>query len=499
MRRAAVIGSGISGLTAALLLSRRGFAVSVFEKQREAGGALHRFRRGSIPFDVGFHYTGGLGHGEILRALWRHCGIDGKITILPFPEQGSDCVRVEGFPEPIHAYFSYERITDELLRFFPREKKGILQFFQTIRDVAASIPFYNMEVPLAGFLQSLAFPEQSSLADLITSCTANPALQTVLSLPVLLHGVRPGNIGLTMHTSVAHLMYQGMYTVDRGGQAIADALLQVLREAGVTVHTSAPVEHILTENGRVTGIRTSTGDFDADDVVFTPHPSLLPDMVSSAGLRKVYRNRLRDLENTLSMFIVFGAIEEAKHNERLRWTNYYSLPASLKIPTPCDRPEQCFFLSGCGYRDTEGAGKNGKDRAVIIMRPANWEEAEPFDRGPRKRAGAYSRWKKSEADRLVSAVQANWDGLLNGFRVINTASPLTFRDELSYVRGAVYGRQHTMNQFGVGARTKVSGLWLSGQSTLMTGVLGASLSALVTVGSMTGDLETLWREVRECV
>ena len=497
MKKAAVIGSGISGLTAALLLSRRGYDVSVFDRQRQAGGALHRFRRDSIPFDVGFHYTGGLGKGQILRALWRYCGIEDELTVLPFPDRGSDCVRVGDYPGAIHAYFSYPRITEELCRHFPGERQGIRRFFKTIRQIADTIPFYNMECSLADFLQKLAFPEQTSLGSLITSCTTDPVLQAVLSLPVLLHGVRPDGIGLTMHTSVAHLMYQGMYTVDRGGQAIADALLQRLEEAGVRIFTAAPVERILTEHDRVIGIRTPADDFPADEVVFTGHPSLLPDLVDSSRLRKAYCNRLRDLDNTISMFIVFGVIEGGHRNEQLRCHNFYAVPANLKIPDPCKRPERCFFLSGC--RDLKGTGTDGMDRAVTIMRPADWIEAAPFDRGPRKRAAGYARWKRTEADKLVSAVKANWDGLLNGFRVINTASPLTFRDELNYVRGAVYGRQHNMDQFAVGARTKLTGLWLSGQSTLMTGILGASLSALVTVGSMTGTLETLWREVQECV
>ena len=56
-----IIGSGISGLTAAAILAAKDRKVVIIEKQPRIGGALKRFRRSNIPFDVGFHYTGCLG------------------------------------------------------------------------------------------------------------------------------------------------------------------------------------------------------------------------------------------------------------------------------------------------------------------------------------------------------------------------------------------------------------------------------------------------------
>ena len=61
-----VIGSGISGLTTAALLAKNGHSVVILEKDGKPGGALRRFSRSGIPFDIGFHYTGGLGEKQIL-------------------------------------------------------------------------------------------------------------------------------------------------------------------------------------------------------------------------------------------------------------------------------------------------------------------------------------------------------------------------------------------------------------------------------------------------
>ena len=244
-------------MTAAVLLNRQGYDVVVLEKQRQAGGALHRFKRQGVPFDVGFHYTGGLGQGEILKTLWDYCSISKFLNIVPFPADAADHAHVHGLSSPVRAFFSYDRFADELFRHFPSEKEGIKQFFTTIRKFGLSIPFYNMTEPLTPFLRQLAFREQYSLADLLTNCTSDSHLQAILSLPVFLHGVQPAKIGLTMHASVAHPVYSGMYTVDGGGQAIADAYLNLLEESGIEVHTSTSVETIVTDSNRVTGVRTA--------------------------------------------------------------------------------------------------------------------------------------------------------------------------------------------------------------------------------------------------
>jgi all-trans-retinol 13,14-reductase len=56
---AIVIGSGIGGLTAAVLLARHGGKrVLVLERHYEAGGFTHTFRRPGYEWDVGLHYVG---------------------------------------------------------------------------------------------------------------------------------------------------------------------------------------------------------------------------------------------------------------------------------------------------------------------------------------------------------------------------------------------------------------------------------------------------------
>ena len=78
---------------------------------------------------------------------------------------------------------------------------------------------------------------------------------------------------------------------------------------------------------------------------------------------------------------------------------------------------------------------------------------------------------------------------------LTAGSPLTFKDELDSPEGGLYGVQHSIDQYVARARTKIRGLFLSGQGTLMTGVMGASLAGVVTVGEMTGT-EKIWDKIK---
>jgi len=74
-----VVGSGISGMTLALLLGMNGHSVLLLEKNRNIGGSMARFYKQGIPFDTGFHFTGGFYKNGILKDMLTVLGISDQI------------------------------------------------------------------------------------------------------------------------------------------------------------------------------------------------------------------------------------------------------------------------------------------------------------------------------------------------------------------------------------------------------------------------------------
>src|SRR4030065_2376306 len=70
-----IIGSGVGGLSAGILLSLLNFRVTGVEKNALRGGLMRSYRRAGIDCPVGVHYVGALGNGEPLGKMFYVLGI----------------------------------------------------------------------------------------------------------------------------------------------------------------------------------------------------------------------------------------------------------------------------------------------------------------------------------------------------------------------------------------------------------------------------------------
>jgi len=78
---ALVVGSGIGGLSVAILLAKLGYHATVVEKNPHPGGLLRSYVRKGIACPVGVHYLGSLGPGQVLRSLFDLLGVSGGIPV----------------------------------------------------------------------------------------------------------------------------------------------------------------------------------------------------------------------------------------------------------------------------------------------------------------------------------------------------------------------------------------------------------------------------------
>ncbi len=485
-----VIGSGVSGLTTAALLAQNGREVVIVEGGRRPGGALRRFSREGIPFDVGFHYTGGLGQGQVLRALWDCLGISQAITAIPLHPERYDLLQIQGLNREVRAFYEYDRLEEELCTVFPAERRGIGQYLATIRELCRAVPFYNPALALTPFLRGAAADQP--LTRVLAAHTGNPALQAALCAPAFLYGVAPARAGLAMHAVVAHGYYSGAWGIAGGGEAISRALLDRLAGLGVEIRSASGARAIKVAEDRVAGVAGDGWEIAAETVIYTGHPHYLPGLLPTEALRPAYRDRLRALADTVSMIILFGEAVKASPLPLLDRANLYQLrPGFDLLATDAAAGPPSLMVTAPGRHDGPASPAA---KGVILMRPAELAEVIAFDRGSGNRAPGYAELKERVAAEMLAQAAAFGEDFRN-VRPLAVGSPLTFRDELGSPGGGVYGVRHSRDQYIATARTKLPGLYLSGQGSLMTGVMGASLAGLVTAGEILG-LERIWDMVR---
>jgi all-trans-retinol 13,14-reductase len=490
-----IVGSGIAGLTAGAILSKNGKKVVIVEKQPNPGGSLRQFKRNKISFDVGFHYTGGLGPGEILDIIWRYCDVLPQLSILPLTPGGYDHFEFFRKGKSVSGYFSYERFATELKRVFPAEKTGIDTYFATIRQLCADVPFYNTELPLTPFLRGYK-SNPRSLSEFLNSTIHDPLLKAVLAAPAFLYGVPVAQASLEIHALVAHGYYSGAYTVAGGGQAIVDAFISTLQGNGVELLTDANVTSLQSENGVITGVNIEGREsIICDQVIYTGHPSQVVDMVPQAVFRPAYRRRLRELKNSLSMFAVFCKGEHSL-NTCTGPVNYYLLPEEGEVlPANADTPHDLRPMMMTGSQGKRSDALQQDRNGIILLRLGYWKDTEQFAHaGAERRSSKYADYKMSVGKDMIAKAEQRWGHICGHLEPLAIGTPLTFRDELVAPYGCAYGAMHCLGQYNPDVRTRMPGLYLSGQSTLMTGVVGSSISGLVGAGEILG-LESLWNGV----
>ncbi|MDR2669858.1 MAG: FAD-dependent oxidoreductase, partial [Desulfovibrio sp.] len=128
-----VVGAGISGMTAALLLARRGRAVTLVEKKAAVGPTLRGFSRKGVHFDTGLHYMGGLSPGGPLLRYFRLLGLDG-LPLAEFNPLGFDRIRFPDAGREINLPVGRDALTDALCAEFPADVAFIRRYLRELES-----------------------------------------------------------------------------------------------------------------------------------------------------------------------------------------------------------------------------------------------------------------------------------------------------------------------------------------------------------------------------
>lgn len=485
---AIIIGAGLAGLSCALLLARSGRKVLVVEQHTSPAPVMSGFEREGIYFDSGFHYAGGLGAGGALQPLFRHLGLADKLQLFPYDPAGFDSLRFSDGGKEYALPVGFGNIMDYLAEQFPAAKGEISSYLAEIASSWRNSPYLNLEVGLANF--GMEPVHGCSLQQRLEVFSPWPQLQSLLSMHSLLYGILPARAPFALNAHVAGSYYHSAHGIVGGGRKLLQALLTLLKDAGVELRCHAEVSQITAVNAVVSGVCLQSGEeFLAPIVIATLNPVLLPELLPDSGLRPAYLRRLKGLQQTSSAYIVFGKSDQSL--EFLRRRNRFVQPHP-GIFGGIDRPleERPVYLAGADQ------GKGNTIAGLIGIIPAHYSEVELWDRVGKQRTSEYHDWKQGMMERVLQMIRCSCPEL-SRLELLELATPLTLRDYSRAPEGATYGVGRYLGQYNPQAITKLPGLFLAGQGAMLPGLMGSLLSSYLACGSILGH-ELLLGELKAC-
>jgi len=487
-----IIGSGIGGLQSGVILSRKGYKVLVLEQNHQIGGSLQTFKRKGCKFSTGMHYIGSLDEGQALNKIFKYFNLFDGIEYERLDETGFDIFNIGGteynFPIGLNNF------RKQMHGYFPNDKQAIDKYVDEIQKTIDTQDIYllkdthNKSGDVTTYLTMNTW-------NFICSLTDNKQLQQVLSALNFVYAGDKERTPFYLHALVNYHFITSSYRIANGSDMIAKKLKDQIIEFGGSVFTKKKVSTLEIKDNKVTAIKTKDGSkYYADKIISDVHPASTMNMIGEGDIKKSFRNRMNKKENTISAFAVHLILKKDKFKYINANYNYYKRPDVWYASYYDEKnwPEHYFMHFHTPEKGSEFTN------CIGLLTHMKFEEVEKWKGLPINRRGDdYKEFKNNKAQQLIDLVTIRFPELKDLIIGFDVSTPLTYNDYLGTPKGSMYGTlRDSNNPVGsyISPRTKISNLLFTGQNLNLHGMLGVSLSSIITCGEFVG-IDNLLKEI----
>ncbi len=501
---AVVIGSGMGGLTSAALLSELGWKICVLEQHYTAGGYTHSFERNGYEWDVGVHYIGDVGTATRTRKMFDFLSC-GKLEWAPM---AAEYDRYYVGDKVFNAIAGKQEFRDNLVNRFPEEKYAIDRYLALLSQVGGALSAHGMERVLKPWQRTLATPILKwkkprvlyrNTYDVLSELTDDQDLIATLCGQWGDMGLPPKKSAFMVHAMIArHYLYGGFYPIG-GSWKIAESIIPKIQKTGGEVFTYARVKEILVNEGKVAGVEMADGHRIGCRCVISSagidntFAGLLPDdVVRTTG----YEQELAKVQPSTAHLGVYIGLRHTAAKLDLPKTNFWIYPSNdydaavEEFMRDKDAPFPVVYISFPSAKDPDYLNRHPGTATIEIVAPAPYAWFEQWQGTTwGKRGDDYVAFKDELGERLMQYLYDKLPQLIGKVDYFEVSTPQSTNWFSGYQHGELYGLDHTserLRQGWLGPRTRIPGLWLTGQDTLTCGVTGAMMAGMLTAMAMVG-------------
>ena len=333
-QHAVVIGGGFGGLALAIRLQASGIPTKILEARDKPGGRAYVFEQDGFRFDAGPTVLTAPGVIDELFSI----GNRNRAEYIEF-ETLSPFYRLlwqDG------TQFDYVGDEDELeaaiAAFSPDDLEGYRRFRKYSRAVFAEgyeklahVPFLDIWSMIRAAPNLVKLQSFRSVYGIVAGFIKDEKLRQAFSYHTLLVGGNPFSTSAIYALIHALELKWGVHFPRGGTGALVAALALLFEDLGGELLLNAPVDEIVTDNDRVTGVRLKDGEFIAADyvasnadVVHTYKYLLRSSRPAQSAARKLERS-----DYSMSLFLIHfgvrGKYEELAHHTVLFGPRYKEL------------------------------------------------------------------------------------------------------------------------------------------------------------------------------
>jgi all-trans-retinol 13,14-reductase len=499
-----IIGSGISGLCSAALLSMEGMKVLVLEKHFKIGGYTHTFKRSGFEWDVGIHYIGGVHNkNTFTRRLFDKI----SDSNLEWSKMSDNYDRMI-FPDRSYDFIApKEKFVEKMKFYFPNESVAIDKYMDLVKEVHKTSYKYFSAKALSGISEILLrkyltkrFLKFSNMKtyEALSTLTSNQELIGVLSGQWGDYGMPPKESSFVMHCMIANHYFDGANYPVGGSRMISENILPVIQRYGGKVLKSTGVDKIYTENGECRGVILESGEQVESNIV-----------ISSAGVQNTLTKLLRD-ETQLSSYqenlksvvpssghaCLYIGFNKSAEELGISDTNLWVYPGYdhdsnvRSFRKNQDNEFAVLYMSFASAKDSMWDRNHPNTATMEVIVPSGFEHYRKWEKEPwKKRGGEYEDYKNSLSQRIVEKVYKHCPHLNNQISYHELSTPLSTKDLANYQYGELYGIDHNPERFRqkwLKPKTPIKNLYLTGQDILTVGLAGALASGVLTSSVVAG-------------
>lgn len=476
----AIIGSGISGLTAALLCAKKGLKTVLIDRSPHPAPLLKRFKRNNVYCDIGIHYSGGFSDSGCMTTLFNYLGIMDKINPVPMNPNGFDIIKLDGKDYPIPV--GYNNVQEALKSYFPESSRAIEVYIDEIKKIQDITPFLNFKMnaeSIASFDPDLRI----SLAEFMYKNGAKKDLIDFLgNYGFHLYGGYADDYPFFIHAMILGSFFKSSHTFNLGGDEIVDAFVSELGKNSVDIILNNAVSKInVGDRRKVSGVTLASGEkIESRIVISTIHPHILYDLLPEEVNNLDLFASIKSMKNTECPFMLYLDYDELPKN--VYESNIYLFDkdnhtkenlAILITRTDKDK----FPKKGLSVF------KQGGDMSLT---------KEQYYKHDKK----YYEQKNIETNNLLDEFLHVFPDMKSKVRILDSASSYTFEKWTSAPCGSAYGLKFSINQQRMNCKTPLRGLFLAGQSVNTPGIMGAVISSFIAVSNMLGIYE-IWEDIQK--